>query len=905
MKEKRNIKRNLIIKMVLFSTLLVCIVSCSQLFNNTFENISSDTTDDLCTVCKLSVSLTDTEGCADLLISENVCSINGKARSVFPTFPTSYKAKIWKTTESEPSNWTEPYEDLIFTLDSTAAATYNIELGFFDDDTLKFYADSVEVSIEDGQQSATCTVSVLPDDCTAADGSDYGDISLSLSEDADKIDTLSTKLIDSSSEEIAGVTWSADTVTASSITKGKYTLKIYGKDSSGNIIYIYTPETLYVWPGLTTNLWYDSSGDTSDILTITDDMYTAASQNTFCVSGDGGCFDAGDDEGDGGYGNPFATVSKAVDKCTSDTDCSIYIDGSISSDEEITIDDDKNITIVSFSDSSTDSISSDNFIIESGSTLIIENLTLSDASYSDGGCFHNGGILTLKGCTVQDCTATENGGAIYNSGILTLTDTTTSGNSASESGNVVYNTGTLNVSGSTLLAEINGIYLANSSEITVTDTLTQDFVANILSDAVPGNIVISFDGVDGSETVCNKFEYANDDSDGTDPDSSTCDVNENDGRNCDIYFDDSKGILTCDTFYVVKSNSSGTLTLDDTATETPDDSGTGSKQYPLATIQEAVTLINMLPETDDGYTIYVDGELLLSSTITLDSNNEITLSGIDSSSSDIISGGDIAEDSDNCEILSISSGTVNIQNLTLKNGYSSEDGGGIYNSGTLTLTDCSVTECTAEEYGAGIYNDGTLTLSGNTIIDTSSEDTLNDIYLPSGKTILLDDLTETDTVAEITPEVTDDDTVILKSSEELDYTTISRFILNVDNKCLLLSDDKLSSIIGVSKIIVNLAGEPITYTVDGSYDSDTNTVTFTIEDSSSTDISTLLDSWTITVFDSSKRETSVTSTGTSTQPSVTLELTSELELIDGTYNILLEFTYNDISYSTTVQIAKS
>ncbi len=423
--------------------LLMVLQSCSQLFNTLDKNISSDTIDSLNTTCKLSVSLLDVENCSDLFSTSQINTNISKIRSVFPTFPTSYKAKIWELSDTEPTSWENPYSDLSFTISSSLAATYYVELGFFEDDTLEFYADPVTVSVEAGQTSASCTVSILPDDCTAADGSDDGDISLSLTESVDEIDSLSVKLLDSSSEEVSGVSWNAGTntiATSSSITKGKYTLKVYGLDESENIIYIYDPETLYVWPGLTTDLWYSSDGETTSTREITQSMYDESVASTFFVSGTNGCLDTGDDDtGDGGYSSPFATISTAVDNCSSSTDCTIYIDGTVSASETVTIDCNKNITIISLSSADTDSVSGDNFVVDSGSTVTIENLIFSDGSSDDnGGCISNAGILTLKDCTIENCTATENGGALYNTGTLTLTSCIITGCTATESGGALY-----------------------------------------------------------------------------------------------------------------------------------------------------------------------------------------------------------------------------------------------------------------------------------------------------------------------------------------------------------------------------------------------------------------------------------------------------------------------------------
>ncbi len=63
-------------------------------------------------------------------------------------------------------------------------------------------------------------------------------------------------------------------------------------------------------------------------------------------------------------------------------------------------------------------------------------------------------------------------------------------------------------------------------------------------------------------------------------------------------------------------------------------------------------------------------------------------------------------------VLRVDAGNVSLRNLTITNGYSTYEGGGIWNYGTLTLRGCSsVTGNWAEDGAGGIYNLGTLTLN--------------------------------------------------------------------------------------------------------------------------------------------------------------------------------------------------
>ncbi len=67
-------------------------------------------------------------------------------------------------------------------------------------------------------------------------------------------------------------------------------------------------------------------------------------------------------------------------------------------------------------------------------------------------------------------------------------------------------------------------------------------------------------------------------------------------------------------------------------------------------------------------------------------------------------------------VLAITSGTVSLDNLTIKNGDNTSGyfGGGIFNDGALTLTNSTISGNTAY-FGGGIFNDGTVTLTNSTV----------------------------------------------------------------------------------------------------------------------------------------------------------------------------------------------
>ena len=86
----------------------------------------------------------------------------------------------------------------------------------------------------------------------------------------------------------------------------------------------------------------------------------------------------------------------------------------------------------------------DIFNIKTGITLTLENITLENGNASNGGAINNQGQLILKGCLLQDNTASNYGGAIDNDGvsnktIATIMNNTFSNNNAQDGGAIINN----------------------------------------------------------------------------------------------------------------------------------------------------------------------------------------------------------------------------------------------------------------------------------------------------------------------------------------------------------------------------------------------------------------------------------------------------------------------------------
>ena len=141
-----------------------------------------------------------------------------------------------------------------------------------------------------------------------------------------------------------------------------------------------------------------------------------------------------------------------------------------------------------------------------------------------------------------------------------------------------------------------------------------------------------------------------------------------------------------------------TLTVTNTG-----DSGAGSLRQAIAdansgdTIDFAVT----------GTITLTTGQLVISQDLTIEGPGTGSLT---------ISGNNVSR------VFSITVGNVAISGVTIRDGNSGSDSGGIQNFGTLTLTNSTVSGNTANDNGGGIFSaGGTLTITNSTVSGNSGE----------------------------------------------------------------------------------------------------------------------------------------------------------------------------------------
>jgi len=123
-------------------------------------------------------------------------------------------------------------------------------------------------------------------------------------------------------------------------------------------------------------------------------------------------------------------------------------------------------------------------------------------------------------------------------------------------------------------------------------------------------------------------------------------------------------------------------------------------------------------EAASGDTIYVAGTI--DDTVTIE-DLSLTISQWPGQAQAVLDG------TDSGTVVTVDSGTVQLDQLTLENGSLVGAGGGIANGGTLTVTDSTVTDNTAG-FGGGIANHGQLTLVDSTVSDNAATTTAGGIF---------------------------------------------------------------------------------------------------------------------------------------------------------------------------------
>lgn len=357
-------------------------------------------------------------------------------------------------------------------------------------------------------------------------------------------------------------------------------------------------------------------------------------------------------------------------------------------------------------------------------SIITNNYSRDDA----GGIRVHFGKAQINNTLIAENYARENGGGLYIYGsTVTLTNTLLVGNHATENGGGIYNEkeSRLTITNSTITSNINqGIYNKNDATVNVNNSILALNSGSDFSGAFNGsNNLISSD----PQFVRNPYDGG----DGWIDNPETSDLNESENNDLgDLQLTAySPAVNTGDNNLAINRNGQALTTDFNTDprifNETVDIGAFEFQDYPSTEVEPPSTVVT----TSQDITNYSDGLISLREAIyyaetlledvTFDSSlshSTISLAGqeihinqsltIDASSIDNIT----LDARHQSRIFSISGDlnmNVELVNLTIANGYTSNTGGGIYNiNANLTLKNTTVINNYAHYAGGGIYHEG-------------------------------------------------------------------------------------------------------------------------------------------------------------------------------------------------------
>jgi hypothetical protein len=365
-------------------------------------------------------------------------------------------------------------------------------------------------------------------------------------------------------------------------------------------------------------------------------------------------------------------------------------------------------------------------------STIYENTATSTSTYGYGGGIYNSGTVTVTNSTIFGNTASYYGGGIYNNGTINVTNSTIIGNTASSSGGGIYNSGTLRLYNTIVAKNSSDIYhysgitsgynnlIGNGSGQT---SLTNNVYGNLvgtaenpidpfLSEWIEGAGYIPLTGSPVLDTGNNAYVAEDKDILGNNRiQNGTVDIGAVEG----IPLTPRSGVtyLVTSLDDVIDAND-GKLTFREAFEAANRNVAVGNAQAGSFSEKDTITFANGL-----------------SGTIKLGGNVLKILGSIDiiGSSTDLL----IFDGEGKSQVFIISTGVAaGLSNMTITNGTSSGNGGGIYNYGTLTIANTTIFGNTATSSGGGIYNTGTLTVTNSTISENTASSYGGGIYNNSG-----------------------------------------------------------------------------------------------------------------------------------------------------------------------------
>jgi predicted outer membrane repeat protein len=331
------------------------------------------------------------------------------------------------------------------------------------------------------------------------------------------------------------------------------------------------------------------------------------------------------------------------------------------------------------------------FFIASGTTAIIQNLTVQHGNSTHGAGINNGGTLTLINVNVED--NQENG--IYNTGVLTVTNSIIQLNRAT-SGSYSYGGGIYNAAGITTL--INTCISSNTANPRG-GGIYNDGSLRIENSLINSNKVEKNAGQDSrGGGISNQGDLTIFDST----------IQGNQVKNSNTLSAFGGGIYS----------SNSTLTITNTIIEKNFGSEVDNNLLGGGLLISGGEVEITNSTISGNYQISNGGGLyIINAPVNID-NSTIDNNTVDESGGGIIVLGE----------------QVNLLNTTIISNTAVKNGGGIYieSTGIANITNTTIAENTTLSYGGGIYANGTLTITGSTINKNSTHTDGGGIYIMDG-----------------------------------------------------------------------------------------------------------------------------------------------------------------------------
>lgn len=428
------------------------------------------------------------------------------ARTAFPTVPESFTYRVTAKKGSETVTGTvndsDP-NDITYSISFPSSGNWTVTAEALSSSTVFLSASATVDAANDSGKNF-----LLRYPSTSTSGTGTVNLKISYAETI-PVNSIAAKMVgfDTATVNVHNSSFTTSpgyktfTYTRSSVPLGPHKLTVYFKDSSDQTIY-YLEQIVNVYKGFETNKFYGDElyiDSSSGEIKLEASHLSSTQLTTFYVHGTNGTA-----TGTGSIFSPVKTLGQAANlvnnstatpaagsfkiilqtNTTESSDISLTKDVEIISDatagsptalRTVTAASGENVTITS----SADLVSLENiafaslkgFVVQSGSSVLMDTGSFSSCSATDGGAIYVASGAQFDGANINftSCSATNYGGAIYSEGNIELDTCSITGCSAGHGGAIfAKNCGleldSCTISGNSATSEAGAIQLSGESE---------------------------------------------------------------------------------------------------------------------------------------------------------------------------------------------------------------------------------------------------------------------------------------------------------------------------------------------------------------------------------------------------------------------------------------------------------